>query len=266
MLATLIIVLRETIEAGLIIGIVLAATQGVAGRGRQVALGVAAGLGGACVLAAFAGEVADAFDGQGQEIMTAAILLIAVGMLAWHTVWMTRHGRAMAAELRGVGDAVRAGGRPVTALAVVVGVAVLREGAEVVLFLAGIAAGGQSGWVLMLAGGLAGAALGGAVSWLTHAGLLRLPARHLFGAMFWLIALLAAGMAGQAAASLQSAGLDLLDQTLWDSSSLLPDSSLTGRVLHTLIGYSDHPSALQAVAFALTLGGIVMLGRRPAGR
>ena len=63
-------------------------------------------------------------------------------MLTWHNAWMAGHGRELAREVRAVGTAVAEGDRPLTALAVVVGVAVLREGSEVVLFLYGIFATG----------------------------------------------------------------------------------------------------------------------------
>jgi len=262
MLATLLIVFRETIEAGLIVGIVLAATQGLPGRGRYVALGVAGGLAGAGVVALFAGAISDAFAGSGQELLNAGVLLVAVAMLAWHTAWMARHGREMAAHIRGVGSEVRDGARPPSALGIVVGVAVLREGAEVVLFLAGIAAAGNDGAGAMLAGGMLGVALGVALSMLTHAGLVRVPARQLFRVIFWLVALLAAGMAAQAAQFLQAAGwFEVLTTTAWDSSAVLSDSSLPGRLLHTLVGYTDQPSGLQVVAYLLTLGFIVVLAR-----
>ena len=88
MIAALIIVFREVIEAGLIVGIVLAATTGVPGRERAVAMGILAGVLGACLVAAFAGELAGLFQGSGQEIFNATILLLAVAMLTWHNVWM----------------------------------------------------------------------------------------------------------------------------------------------------------------------------------
>ena len=141
MFGALIIVFREVIEAGLIIGIVLAATRGVSGRGQWVAGGVVAGALGAGIVALFAEAIADAFEGSGQELFNASVLGAAVVMLMWHTVWMARHGREMAAEMAAVGAAVSAGKRPMTALVVVVGLAVLREGSEVVLFLYGIFAG-----------------------------------------------------------------------------------------------------------------------------
>src|ERR1700744_2862374 len=106
MLATLIIVFREVIEAGLIVGIVLAATQGVPRRGLFVTYGVIAGVLGACLVAGFAGEIASLFSGSGQEIFNASILMLAVCMLTWHNVWMAGHGREMARELKSAGPQV----------------------------------------------------------------------------------------------------------------------------------------------------------------
>ena len=164
MLASLVIVFREAIEAGLIVGIVLAATRGVTRRGRWVSSGVAAGALGACAVAAFAGELGALFNGSGQEVFNAVVLLAAVGMLTWHNAWMAGHGRELAREVRAIGTAVAEGDRPLTALAFVVGLAVLREGAEVVLFLYGIFVTGGASVGAMLAGGLLGVALGAAMS------------------------------------------------------------------------------------------------------
>jgi high-affinity iron transporter len=75
-----------------------------------------------------------------------------------------------------------------------------------------------------------------------------------------LIALLAAGMAAQAIAFLEQANIvTALDQTVWDTSWILRDSSFLGRALHTLIGYVDQPTAMQVVVYALTLSVIALL-------
>src|ERR1700743_2093400 len=111
MLSALLIVFREVIEAGLIVGIVLAATAGVPRRGLAVSAGVLGGVLGACLVAAFAGELASLFQGSGQELFNAAILLLAVAMLTWHNVWMASHGREMARELKRAGHQVISGER-----------------------------------------------------------------------------------------------------------------------------------------------------------
>ena len=146
MLAASVIVFREIIEAGLIVGILLAVTRGLENARLWIAGGVLAGVVGSCVVAGFTGILASAFAGAGQELFNATILGIAVIMLAWHNIWMARHGRQMAASLKATGSAVSIGAKAPIALFVVVGVAVLREGAEVVLFLYGIAVSDNSSW------------------------------------------------------------------------------------------------------------------------
>ncbi|MEJ1970121.1 MAG: FTR1 family protein [Rhizomicrobium sp.] len=262
MLASLLIVFREVIEAGLIVGIVLAATVGVPRRGIWVGLGVAGGVAGACLVAAFAGELANLFEGSGQELFNAAILIVAVMMLTWHNVWMAGHGREMARDMRRMGAEVTTGQRTLTALAVVVGVAVLREGSEVVLFLYGIAAQGGLSTSSMLTGGALGLAAGAAVSALMYFGLLTIPAHRLFQVTSWLITLLAAGMASQAVLSLQNGGyLQFLMMPVWDTSWLLSEGSIAGRLLHTLVGYTDQPDGLQLIAYGATILAINLLMR-----
>ena len=232
MLGALIIVFREIIEAGLIIGIVMAATRGVAGRGRWISFGIAAG-----------------------------VLSAAVVMLMWHNAWMARHGREIAAEMQQIGAAVSTGARPLTALAVVVGLAVLREGAEVVLFLYGSMASGTSA-SSMLTGGLLGIVAGAAFTAVTYFGLLAIPTRYIFSVTSWLIALLAAGMAAQAAQFLNAAGLVVvLDTTVWDTSWILSEGSIVGHMLHALIGYTERPSGLQLIAYLGTLLAMAALMR-----
>ena len=262
MISALIIVFREVIEAGLIVGIVLAATAGVPHRGRAVALGGGAGVRGACLVAAFAGELSNLFQGSGQEFFNAAILLLAVAMLTWHNVWMASHGREMARELKAAGHQVKTGERTLAALSIVVGVAVLREGSEVVLFLYGIAAQGGTTAGGMVAGGAAGLAAGGAVSALMYFGLLTIPAGRLFQVTSGLITLLAAGMAAQAVLFVQNGGwLEFFTATVWDTSWLVKEDSLTGRLLHTLVGYSEAPNGAQLIAYGATIVMILVLMR-----
>lgn len=270
MLVSLIIVFREVMEAGLIVGIVLAATEGVARRGRWVAGGILAGAAGAALVAMFAAALSNALEGVGQEVFTASILLFAVAMLTWHITWMSAHAREMAMEMRAVGHAVRLGQRSLLALAVVIAVAVLREGAEVVLFLFGVASGSGASAVSVAAGGAAGLALAAALSWLLYRGLVAIPVKRLFSVTNGLIALLAAGMAGQAAALLHDAALlPGWGEQLWNTSGFITDTSLLGKTLHALIGYSARPSGIQVAAWAATLAVLAVLNRlvsRPKAR
>ena len=267
MLGALIIVFREVIEAGLIVGIVLAVTRGLRGSRLAIAAGVLAGVVGASLVAAFAGAIGEALAGIGQEIFNASILLIAVVMLTWHNVWMASHGRELAADVKRVGEAVRSGSQSIFALGIVCAVAVMREGSEVALFMYGLLAAGGSTAAELIIGSLLGLAAGVAVTALTYLGLVAIPPRRLFAVTTALISLLAAGLAAQAVLFLQQAGvLTMLSQTAWDTSAILSDTSLFGRVAHTLIGYSDQPSMLQVVVYAATLALIVVLTKTVGSR
>jgi len=265
MLAALIIVFREVFEAGLIVGIVLAVTSAVPHRLRWIGAGLFAGLAGACVVAAFAGSLTQLFEGMGQELFNAAILMTAVIMLTWHNVWMARHGREMASELRTMGQAVAEGARPLVALATVIAIAVLREGSEVALFLYGVAAAGDGGGRALLGGGVMGLLLGVTVCLATYFGLMRIPPRALFRTTTVLITLLSAGMAAQAVFFLARANwLTTFDQVLWDSSAVLPERGVAGRTLKALVGYTDQPTAMQLMVYVGVIVATIALMRLTA--
>lgn len=254
MLSTFVIVFRETLEATLIVAIVLAASKGIEGRSRWVALGVVAGLAGAALLAFFADGLSGLFEGNGTEIFNAVVLLLAVVMLGWHQIWMSTHGAELANQSKTVGQQVRDGTRPLYALAIVCAVAVLREGSETVLFLYGVAIDGELSAATMLQGGalgVLGAAVAGA---LFYAGLLRVPLKHIFRVTGVILLLLAAGLAAQAAAFLVQAGyLPALGYDIWNTSGILPQENPVGLLLHILVGYVARPEGIQIAAYAMTV-------------
>lgn len=262
MLSTAVIVFREVLEAALVVSIVLAATKGVPGRAWWVSAGLLGGVVGAAFIAAFADVVSAWASGMGQEVFNAGVMFVATIMLAWHSIWMGKHGREMAQQLSQVGRAVAAGSRPLTGLAIVVGVAVLREGSEAVLFLYGIAAGDPGQAPQMIAGGALGVLGGVGLGAGMYAGLLQIPLQRLFSVTNALIVLLAAGMASQGTGFLVSAGwLPSWGDTVWDTSWLLKESSVVGKMLHTLVGYTARPAGIQIVAYVATLLVIVLLAR-----
>ncbi len=261
MLAAALIVFREVLEAGLIVGVVLAATEGVAGRLRWIAGGIAAGVAGAAVVAVFAGQIAQLFAGSGQNAFNAAILFAAVAMLSWHVLWMSRHARELVGETQALGRRIVAGEATLLAMATVVAVAVLREGSEVVLFLFALGAGGADP-AQLAGGGALGLAGGALVSFLIYRGLLAIPTGKLFSVTNVLVSLLAAGMAGHAVVYLAQAGwLPSLGDQIWDTSGILADDTLLGRALYALVGYSDRPMGVQLIAYLAALAGLLMASR-----
>lgn len=262
MLGAAIIVFREAIEAALIIGTIAVATQGLRNRNRWLATGIASGVLGALVVAALTGQIAEMAQGTGQELFNAAILALASAMLAWHNIWMARHGMEMARAAKQLGQDVGSGNREMSALALVAAFALLREGSETVLFLYGMLHAGEESAGQVIGGGAIGLILGAVAGYGLYAGLLRIPARHFFGATSALILLLAASMASQAARFLvQADALPSLANPLWDTSRLLDDNSAVGRFLHMLVGYEAMPSGIQVLFYATTLV-IILAGMR----
>ena len=252
MFGTSLIVFREVLEAALIIGVVAAATKGIPARGRWLIGGTLLGLAGSAIVAISMDAIAQFADGVGQEVFNAAILGVAVLMLAWHSIWMASRGRAIATEAKSISGAIRDGKRTLSVLLVVIAVAVLREGAETVLFLYGVALSGSSSVGQMAAGGLIGLTGGVVVGTALYLGLLRIPVRWFFTVISALVLLLAAGMAAQAARFLVQADLlPSLKSPLWDLSGVLPNESPVGAVLHGLVGYDAHPAGIQVLFYVV---------------
>ena len=267
MFGTALIVFREVLEAALIVGIVAAATQGIAGRGRYIVGGLAAGLMGSVLVAFGAEGISQLAEGMGQELFNASILGIAVAMLAWHNIWMAVHSRELAANAKQLGRQVQEGARELSVILVVISVAVLREGSETVLFLYGVAISGDASRGAMMVGGMAGLVAGIALGLLVFRGLLRIPLKHFFTATSVLVLLLAAGMAAQAARFLIQANvLPSLASPLWDTSGVVSNSSTMGKLLQGLLGYDARPAGMQIAFFIVVLiaiyAGMVWARRR----
>ncbi len=259
MLGAALIVFRESFEAALLIGILAAAMHAVPGRNRWLSLGIGAGLGGAMIVAGLTNIIANAANGSGQELFNAAILGFAVLMLAWHNIWMAAHGADLSRQARQLGADVGSGARALSSVAVLAGLAILREGSETALFLYGIFAGSEMSLQSLAGGALLGLAAGVGVGSAVYAGLLRIPSRRFFGVISTLLLLLAAGLASQMARFLiQADWLPSLATPLWDTSWLLADDSVLGATLRILVGYAAQPSGTQALFYAVTLAGIML--------
>jgi len=260
MISSLVIVFREMLEMVLVIGILMAATRGLAGSRRWIGLGVLGGLVGAIFFGVFMEQMESAFEGDGEFIFNASILMLASILIAWTVFWMNRHGREMSLRMKAVGSSVQAGDLPYTALAVVALSAVMREGSEAVFFLFGAAQSVQADGWSMLIGGVVGAGAALVIGALLYLGLARIPVKQLFSVAGWLLMLLAAGMASQAAWNLVV--IDILPPVidpLWNTSAVLSSESLLGELLHVLVGYDDQPTGLQVIVFAVSLTAMVAI-------
>jgi high-affinity iron transporter len=253
MFGSALIVFRESLEAVLLIGIFAAAARGLPSRNRWLAIGIAAGLLGALLVGMLSEPLAQLANGAGQDLFNAVVLGVAVLMLAWHNIWMASHGAEMARAAKRVVADVRSGKRALSAIALAIALAVLREGSETVLFIYSIASSQETRLFDLIGGSLLGFTAGVAAGVAIYAGLLRIPVRWLFSVTGALILLLAAGMAGQMARFLiQADWLPPMASPIWDSSWLLSGTSTLGSILHILIGYEAKPTGTQALFYLAT--------------
>ncbi|HMD91044.1 MAG TPA: FTR1 family protein [Trebonia sp.] len=250
MLATLVIFLREGVEASMIVAILLAYLNRLGKREyfRDVFLGVGAAL----LLATTAGVVVyttvRSYSGtRGQTIFETATYLLAAGVLTYMTFWMRNHARSISTELRSKADAAM-DGKARWGLALLAFQAVGREGLETVVFTLAILfstspAGAVSGALIGLAGALVIAFV---IYRLGH----KLNLGRFFTVIGVLLMVFAAGLLADAIENLQQLGwLPVLDLPMWHTGRLLSEDSALGDVLHSFFGYSDAPTPLQLLVY-----------------
>ena len=262
MLGTGIIVFRETLEAALFIGIVAASTKGLDKRTRWLSLGVAMGMLGSLLMASAMDSISNWAEGFGTDLVTACILVIALAMLAWHCIWVSAHAKDMVKDARNLGQNASSGQSTLLALSVAVGLSVLREGAETVLFVSGLVSGSEESAFAVTVSVLAGLASGALAGFLVYAGLGKVKPQRLFAVTNVLILLLAGNLASQLAKTLNQADvLPYLSDNAWDISSWLPNESAPGMLLHGVIGYDANPMQLQLVFYVATVLAIYLAAR-----
>ena len=254
MLGTGIIVFRETLEAALFIGIVAASTKGLDKRTRWLSLGVAMGLFGSLLMASAMDSISNWAEGFGTDLVTACILILALAMLAWHCIWVSAHAKDMVKDARSLGINAASGNSSLWALSVAVGLSVLREGAETVLFVGGLVSGSSESAATIAFSVLAGLASGVLAGWLVYAGLGKVKPERLFAGTNVLILLLAGNIASQLAKTLNQADvLPYLSDNAWDISDVMSNESAPGMLLHGIIGYDANPMQLQLLFYVSTV-------------
>jgi len=279
MIPTFVIFLREGVEASMIVAILLSYLDQIGQRRhfRDVFWGVAAAmvlvLGGGVaaylLIHQYAGSTA-------QAVFETVTYLLAAAVLTYMTFWMQAHSRTMKSELVARSDAALEG-RTRWGLRILAFQAVGREGLETMVFTLAIVfasttqAGTPVGGRGLLVGGLLGLAVALAIAYV----IFRLGRRLDLGLFFRVIGVVlmvfAAGLLADAVQNMQQLGwLPFLERPMWDTSGFLNQSSNLGDVFHSLLGYADHPTVLQAVVWVAYLSvaatAFILKGRRvPSG-
>jgi high-affinity iron transporter len=254
MIGALIITFREIFEISIVLCIVLAATKGVPHRGKWIFAGVAAGAIVSILIGIFANVFAHLTSSFNPQLLNAIVLLVTAGLIMYTVLWMQKQGREIAHQAKSIGQAVAVGEKPLHMLAIVVGLSVLREGVEVVLFLYGLIASSETSSIRAIEGAFVGSLLGVIAGLLLYYGMLRIPMKYFFAVIRWMLTFLAASMMSNAAGKLASINiLPTLGAPIWNSSMLLSQDSILGRLLHMFLGYLDKPMGIQLIFYIATI-------------
>ncbi len=275
MIPTFVIFLREGIEASTIVAILLAYLDR-AGQ-RQHFKDVFTGVGAALVLIAAGGvaafELVHRYSGSRvQTIFEASTFVLAAIVLTYMTFWMQVHARTISSDLERRSERAMTGGARV-GLGLLAFQAVGREGIETAVFtLAIVFASSSQGaththsqWLLL--GAAAGVAVAMAIAWWVYKLGHRINLGRFFKVLGAVLMVFAAGLVADATENLQQLGWLPQGHVLWNTSGFLSESSSIGDLFHSLLGYADHPTVLQVVAWAsyvlIALAGFFYVSRRP---
>src|SRR5262245_6770370 len=265
--ATFVVTLREGFEAALLLGIIYAylAQTDLRRYHGWVTTGAMLGFAASIVLGIIVSFVSGPLLDIGPDLIAAAVMLLAVVLLTWHAWWMQQHARAISGQVHRQIDEARATGR-LSVISVLAFTAVLREGAETVLFLWGLMTQVPMSGFEGITGATGGVLVAAVLGWLVFRGGRRIPVRRFFAILHVLLVLVAAGLLASALSRLDNLGYVPSTQTLWDTSSVLEDGKGLGGFLAGLIGYRARPSLLEGIAwliYVVSVGVLLWAPRRP---
>jgi high-affinity iron transporter len=264
MLSSLLITLREGLEAALIIGIILAYLARTDHREAFQAVWLGTGL--AIAASLIAGVTvyfsAGALEGRGEELFEGAAMLTAAGVLTWMIFWMRKQAADIKRHLHAqIQSSLRSGSS--LGLIGLAFIAVAREGIETVLFLFAATRVAESA-ALSALGGLLGLAIAIGIGYSIYKGTSRLNLRVFFNVTGLLLILFAAGLLAHGIHEFQEAGIiPVLVEQVWDVSSLIPETSVLGRFLTAIFGYNANPSLLEVIAYMLYMSFTLVSYFRP---
>ncbi|MCH9753375.1 MAG: FTR1 family protein [Alphaproteobacteria bacterium] len=260
MLKLFIIFFREILEVSLLLGIISAATEGVKNRFLYINSGIVAGIFGSIIIAACANYIFESFDGYGQEISNATILLISASMIIWTVVWMQNAHRDTKSKLS---NCIDSDNISLFSISIITAMAILREGSEIVMFSYGIITASNDSAYSLFIGGILGSITAIITGIFLYRGIISISGKYLFKVTSIMLSLIAAGMASQAANLLASSEIiPIYQNPLWNSSWLISQNSFLGSVLNTFTGYIDNPTALEISFYGATLGIIYLLSKK----
>jgi len=254
MIKIAIIMFREFVEVAILIGIIMAATKNIKNSKYLISAGVIFGIMAAMIFSFFIKSIADSFDGIGSELFDVCIIMLTVASISWAVVWMQGYSKKIKENFKVTTTEIINNQASNYMLIMLVAVTILRETAEIILFLYSIASTDSMATIDYVIGVSMGCLSGLLVGAALYFGLLKIAGRYIFPISSFLLLLIAAGLASKAAGIMTSTGLlESFSDQLWDSSWLASDDSVLGETLSILTGYESKPNGLQVIFYFSTI-------------
>ncbi len=249
-----IVVFRECLEIALLLGVIMAATKPIQNSKTYILIGTIIGVVCASIFALSARSITSSLGELGDEIFDASIILLTSIIISWTVVWMQGYTKKVRKNLNKLSDEITTGTTSKFMLVAVVATAILREAAEIILFVYSISSADNiSGHDYIIGLGV-GAASGLAVGTIIYQGLIKYVGKYIFKISTLLLILIAAGLSAEAAGILTSSGLvETFNDQLWDTSWFVSNSSIAGKILNITTGYDSRPNGLQIIFYCTTI-------------
>lgn len=249
-----IVIFRECLEIALLLGVIAAITKPIKNSRHFIIAGVLAGVVASSIFAFFVKSLTQVLDGFGDEIFDAGIILLTAVIISWTCVWMQGYNRKIRRNIDELSNKISSGNASKMMLVMVVATTIMREGVEILLYVYSISSAenisiNDYGYGLFI-----GAMSGFLVGAIVYKGLIIFAGRYIFKISTILLILIAAGLASEGAGILTSAGvIELYADQLWDSSWVVSDMSIIGKLLNITIGYDSKPNGMQLIFYFSTI-------------
>jgi high-affinity iron transporter len=254
MIKLAIVVFRECMEVAFLLGVILAVTRPVKDSRKYIILGSVCGVFVASLFAFFAKFVTESLGGLGDEAFDSCVIIFTAALISWTVVWMQGFTKKIRKNLGKLSDKIKAGITSQIMLVVVVAATIFRECVEIILFVYSITSTGDINNNEYVAGIGIGAIGGVVVGTALYLGLMRYAGKYIFKISTILLTFIAAGLSAEAAGIMTSSGMiEILSDQLWDSSWLVDNESVIGKILSIAIGYDSKPNGMQIIFYLSTL-------------
>ncbi len=248
------IVFRECLEISLLLGIIIAITKPIKESIKYIIIGCMLGLVLASLFAFFTKSLTIVLGGLGDELFKSGIMLLTALVISWTVIWMQGYSKKLKKNITELSDRITSGAVSKFMLISVVSTVLLREGAEMLLYIYLFSTLKNTPVDNYITGLGIGALSGFIVGIIIYFGLIKFAGKYIFKISTVLLILIAAGLAAEAAGTLTSAGvIEMFSGQLWDSSWLIEDRSTTGKLLKIIIGYNSRPNIMQMIFYIGTI-------------